>query len=121
MADAPRPAAAPRDGAGWQVGDIVVKTTTRLTTTGGTVWGAAHRAIGFLEACRGQLGLERPGIRVGGGARMRPRDASEAAGNGRLTPILDPRRWPWCAAASTMHVTACQQQQWTTADVQAFA
>jgi len=44
--------------------DVLVTTTTVLSTTGGTVWGAAHRAIDYLEAVQQQIGLTRPGVRV---------------------------------------------------------
>ncbi|GBG00073.1 hypothetical protein Rsub_12770 [Raphidocelis subcapitata] len=68
MADVPhrRQATRPRrgsDGPAWQR-DVRVTTTTALTTTGGTVWGAAHRAVDFFEACAGDIGLARPGVRI---------------------------------------------------------
>jgi hypothetical protein len=87
MADVPRRrAAGPRRGGGGELGggpagrppdrasgggqlgpwcrDARVVTTTVLTTTGGTVWGAAHRAIDFFEAMAAELGMTRPGVRV---------------------------------------------------------
>lgn len=44
--------------------DVVVRTTTVLTTTGGTVWGAARRAVDYFEAAAPAIGLDRPGIKV---------------------------------------------------------
>jgi hypothetical protein len=60
----PAPAAHQPTSQPWRRGDVLVATTTVLTTTGGTVWGAAHRALDFLEAERDAVGLTRPGVRV---------------------------------------------------------
>jgi hypothetical protein len=49
----------------WHHGVRVV-TTTKLTTTGGTVWGAARAALEFFEACPNAAGLATPGARVRG-------------------------------------------------------
>lgn len=48
----------------WRRDDVRVLTTTELTTTGGTVWKAAHAALDFLEKAAGEAGLTRPGARV---------------------------------------------------------
>ncbi len=49
---------------GWRHDAVKITTTTKMSTTGGTVWKAAERAVEFLEAMCSVVGLDRPGVRI---------------------------------------------------------
>ena len=85
MADVPRaPAAQRATSCGAWAHDAVVVTTTKLTTTGGTVWGAAHRGIEYLEAMAPALGLTQPGCKV----RHTAMPSAEQRGSGSVCVLM---------------------------------
>lgn len=61
--DPPHPLCKHQQQPGW-VHDVRIQTTTKLSTTGGTVWDAARRACAFLEALPPSAGLQRQGLQV---------------------------------------------------------